>query len=116
MDIRVEITVLGLSRVIIARTQEMSRKTATNMRITSTSRFSSILSFMKGFIISRVRVELEVSTSEERVDIEAERTRTMTTPKSRSGRLSIIEGIIASKPFTGSPASLALTNSLPKPP
>ena len=57
---------------------------------------------------------LEVRTSEERVDIEAERTSTITIAMMIVGRLSSIEGTIASKPSAATSASVL--NILPKPP
>ena len=115
IDMRVEITVCGFLRVIIASTTEMIRNTAMKILIVISCFFSSIFSFIIGLIRSIVKVELDVSTSDESVDIDAESTRTITSPKSSEGSFSIIVGTIPSKPPSGSPSAL-LTKSLPKPP
>lgn len=112
---RVEITVCGFSRVIIASTTEMIRNTAMKILIVISCFFSSIFSFIIGLIRSIVKVELDVSTSDESVDIEAESTRTITSPKSSEGSFSIIVGIYSVKTASGSPSTL-LTKSSPKPP
>ncbi len=68
---RVEITVCGFSRVIIASTTEMIRNTAMKILIVISCFFSSIFSFIIGLIRSIVKVELD-GLSDESVDIEAE--------------------------------------------
>ena len=89
IDISVEITVCGFSRVIIARITDTARKTAISILIIRSS-FFSLIFFESGLIRSMVRTELEVRTSDESVDMEAESTRTITIPKSSCGSFSII--------------------------
>ena len=94
--------------------------TAIKILIIKTCFFSVISFFIKGFIISMVKVELEVKTKEDNVDIEADSTSTTTKPNKSSGMalLSILGTIIS---YTGFPVSglvidSVVANSLPNPP